>query len=571
MTSQGKTAAPEREGYASKEFAPREVFLGEFSNFIETLNLSEEVLSNADQGQKRQFTELVRGQLTDFHTQFSPDEIGLFEKTFNLFSIKYSLPPFDNFPEFCEIMMGEGKQEFVLEAAGVVGVGKSTLTEFVSPEIKAKMESERFHSSENPFLSLAYSDNDYWLRTELGFGLDSIFTGLRGKLYDGRWARDTSVWSDNFIFMRARVEGGQVTDEEYKVYKKTVELLKPLISKPDLLVLMLPTSVERLYQGLQERIEGNPKVRDMERKITLEDLEVMVRVEREAIEPLREEGIKVLPIVVDPPEFYRNPDLKYATLFSIRDQLEILGEYLKQDPKEVADYIVSRIFSPNMGPQVVIAHSKSMFAGKTSVLTYISEMVGDENILAFQPAAALRYGPEYETKLKNRDGVEIPANTIWSNKLSEILEDVKRRIGSDNIDPRKTYLFIDETMLFYESDADEAVSSVEELRQMGFHVVCDFIDYTFQEEPFNFAHKLIREATVRPDWHEVELGTTCKYCDNEAQGTRRYNQYGEIADYDDKTFVAGEEQYEPVCCKNGHISCVNQQEDFVRQPLPSLM
>jgi thymidine kinase len=302
----------------------------------------------------------------------------------------------------------------------------------------------------------------------------------------------------------------------------------------------------------------------MERSITREDLEMVDKAGQVAVQTLSDRyGINVFMVKVDPVEIYTQPDLRYETVYIIRERLSILKELLTKDPEEVADEIVWTL-ATKTEPQVIGVHSKSMFTGKTSILNFLAQRINSENVIAFQPAAAIRYGPEHEYFMIDRDRRSIPAVTVKDDKLAGIVGYLRAR----RITPHETpFVFIDEVMLFIGSDSEEAVSSIEELRKMGFNVVFDGIDYTFQEEPFTFAHDLLETANQNGNWHEIEVATTCKYCEATAKGTRRLKSDGSIAHYNDQAFEAGE-HYEPVCCQD-HQSCVERPKNFVKQPLPT--
>ncbi len=546
------------------EFAPHDYFLRDFSEFVEDLSQAESLLARDDTGVKKDFVGIIREKLLDIDLNFSSEERELFIKAFNLFSIKHLLPPFDEIPETTHFLKEKGKQDLVIEIGGPIAVGKTTLASFLAENIGAKMENERFTPSHNPFLARSYKNPDFMLRTQLSFLLDNVSIGLRGKYYDGRWVRDTSVWSDIFVFMEWRRQAGIVSEEEYGTYMNLVSLLDPLITRPDLLIMLKPNSIDQLEKGLRVRIEDNPEKREMERSITREDLEIVDKAGQEAARTLGDRyGINVFMVEVDPVEIYSQPDLRYETVYRIRERLSILKELLTKDPEEVAEEIV-RMLATKTEPQVVGVHSTGMFAGKTSALNHLAEKINSENVIAFQPAAAIRYGPEHEHFMVDRDRRRIPALTIKDNRLADVIS----YLGTTRITPdEKPFVFIDEVMLFIGSDSEEALSSIEELRKMGFNVVFDGIDYTFQEEPFTFAHDLLEAVNQNGNWHEIEVGTTCKYCEITAKGTRRLKPDGSIADYKDQAFEAGE-HYEPVCCKD-HPSCVGQPKDFVRQPLPT--
>lgn len=555
-------ATPDQKENNEIEFTPRDYFLREFSDFIDDLGRAEVLLEKS--GPNKDVTRIIRRGLTDVELNFASPEARIFEKTYLLFSIKHVLPPFDSIPETVDFMTGSGKRDLVIEIGGPIAVGKTTLANFLAEKIEARMESEKFESFHNPFLAHSYENPDFMLRTQLDFLLDNVSIGLRGKYYDGRWVRDTSVWSDVFVFMEWRKQAGIVSEEEHRVYMNLVSLLDSLITRPDLLIMLSPNSIDKLVAGLNVRIEDNPEERGMERSITREDLEIVNKAGQAATQTLRDKyGINVFIVKVDPVDIYSQPDLKYETVYRIRERLGILKELLTKDPEEVADEIV-RILATKTDPQVIGVHSKSMFTGKTSTLNFLAQIINSENVVAFQPAAAIRYGSEHEFFMVDRDRRKIPAVTINDNRLADIVGYLKAR----RITPDETpFVFIDEVMLFIDSDGEEAGSSIEELRNMGFNVVFDGIDYTFQEEPFTFAHNLLEVANLNGNWHQIEVGTKCKYCDATAEGTRRLKPDGSIAHYNDQAFEAGE-HYEPVCCK-GHPSCVGQPKGFLRQQLPT--
>ena len=553
------------EAVPSQEFASREEFLSRFSGFITTLSVAE---SNLDGLGIREFVQGGREELKRFRQTLTPGEADLFEATFNLFRIKHALPPFDEVPEVGEFLLSNSRQEINVQLGGPIGVGKTTLAKPFARDINGQMVDERFKPADNPFLAPSYKDPGLMLRTQLKFLLENIKIGLGGRFHEGRWVRDTSVWSDIFVFMEWRRARGIVTEEEYDTYMSTVKLLSPLISRPDLLVMLLPSSVDRLQEGFETRMKENLQERQMEKEVSRADLETVTQSATSAVEILRNMGIDVFPITVDPVEVYERQDVRYSIVYQIRERLGILKEYLTKDPEKVADLIVAQIFAPRNEPQVVYVHSKSMFAGKTSVLTHIARKVGQDKVISFQPGSSLRYGEEQKTNMIDRDRRSIPALTIESNRLKDIVAYVRQhgQDGDISVDDKR-FIFIDEVMFFIGSDAAEAIESIEELRKMGFHVVCDGIDYTFQEEPFTFAHKLVEFSIGASSWHEVEMGTKCKYCESPARGTRRLKPNGSTAHFEDQAYEAGE-NYEPVCCVE-HKSCVGQPEGFIRQPLAS--
>ena len=361
---------------------------------------------------------------------------------------------------------------------------------------------------------------------------------------------------------------GHLNNEEYQSYQDVLDLLQPIIPRPDLLVALIPRDIGDLKRGIINRQVVEP-VREGELTFTLpesEDLALQTEIVKDLIDSMPEQWqVPVLGITVNPLEIYMKPSINYDYVYQIRSKLGLLGELLKPKPDKVVTEIRNMLSEATEG-QIIVVHAKSMFTGKTTVLCQLAEKVGSEKVTAFQPRNAVRW-QEQETAIVSRDGSQVQAKIIENNSLRSILEFVKRK----RISPQKTpYLLIDEIMLFTKEDKnhEDAVRAIEELRTMGFHVIVDGINYTFQEEPFTFMHRLLSE-TRRKDgnWHAIEMSTRCRYCDKDAVGTRRIKE-GQIASYSDTVYLAGDkEQYEPVCCEE-HESCTGQPSDFIRKELP---
>jgi thymidine kinase/deoxyadenosine/deoxycytidine kinase len=546
-----------------KEFAARDDFAGEFEGFVGFLTGTENALDVMGAEGQEAFVAFAKSYLKKVEVKFEPAEAELFERTFDLYCLQHGIEPFSLIPESVDFVKGKGNTELMVEMAGPIASGKSTIANILAHDINAHTEQERFTPEENPFLAKSYDNPDFMLRTQIKFFLDNVAVGLRGKYHEGRWARDTSVWSDIYVFMEWRKRKGIVNQSEYDTYMKMVEMLEPLIEKPDLLVMVLPDSLEHIRQGLNERIEAAPEERKMEKNITDEDLQIVMDAAEAAVEKIRGKDIKVSVLRdVNPVDLYATSELQYATVYGIRGELGILREYLLKDPKEAA-IEVNRYLTPAGPSQVVVVHSESMFAGKTSTLTQVAELVGKDNVLAYQPAAALRYGEVHKTHMMDRDDGRLPATTIESNRLSDIMDCIDR----EKITPReKPVIFVDEVMLFHQSTKGEALETLDTLLQKGFHVVVDGIDWQFNNKPFTFIQDLLARSAEDPNWHQVQLGTRCKYCEKPAHGSRRFKQDGSgIAHRDDVAYQAGD-HYEPVCCEK-HASCVGHETGFVRGSL----
>jgi pantothenate kinase len=115
-----------------KEFAPRNVFLNEFSSFVGGLSDSVAFLENNPQ-EARDFTRRCREIIRCEETLLSPEEVELFENTFDLFSRIHSLPPHDRMPNQRGFARNDTRQEIAIEIGGPIAVSKSTLAKALAP------------------------------------------------------------------------------------------------------------------------------------------------------------------------------------------------------------------------------------------------------------------------------------------------------------------------------------------------------------------------------------------------------------------------------------------------------
>lgn len=492
------------------------------------------------------------------------DENILLHRFFSLFELKHALST------GYEVLFSQLARRHEGKSIGFLGSlasGKSTIAMRLIKDIGADLVTVEPYQ-ENPFWEKSQTDSDYMLRSQIFFFLSNIISDIKTRLACGISVSDTSIFTDILMWANWYHAIGRLTDSEYRLYERLVDMFKEIIPKPDLLVALIPTSVQDVKLGIVSR--GRISEQQF---ASPESTDIAVQVERvlDLIDIIPSQwGIPVLKIVVDPQQAYKDPKLTYDYIHRIRACLGLLGKLLEPMPEDVANKIIRILSRPNIPGQMIIIHSKSMFSGKTTALCLVAEKVGKEHIVAFEPYAALRPNePGFEKQNKaviSRDGLQIPATVIKDNSLLTLLKKVK----SKRLNPQTTpYIFIDEIMLFisHADDHNKALEALEELREMGFHVITDGIDYTFQEEPFTFMHDLLQKAKHDKNWHEFEMSTRCRYCDRRAQGTRLTLNGGQIADYAHDFQVAGSRSYEPVCCV-AHVSCTGQFADFVKRKLP---
>lgn len=126
----------------------------------------------------------------------------------------------------------------VIVVSGMIGSGKSTLTELVSRHLKTKPFYEPV--TDNPILPMYYDDPKRYGFLLQAFFLNRRFSMIKKALQQKNNVLDRSIYEDA-LFTKINFESGNIEEEEYKVYLDLVdnmmEELKELPKKsPDLLL-----------------------------------------------------------------------------------------------------------------------------------------------------------------------------------------------------------------------------------------------------------------------------------------------------------------------------------------------
>jgi len=554
------------------EFSSREFFHQKLSQAIEGFVELEQIWG------KGEYNEQKLLMLHNFHQQFFSEtalennylgnaEKALFFNLFDLFSFKHKITDQDK--TLSEVQKNP-RQGRTIGFLGPLSVGKTTAALEIAKDFGVELATtEPFEN--NPFWQAQQKKSDkydeFMLRSQIFFLLSNLSSDIRSdvrsRINSTTLISDTSILTDILMWVEWYHRTNKFSDEEYQAYMRLVNLFMPIVPKPDLLVVLNADSAANLKTGVDKRRENDDRRKG--ETFTEEELKIQMEITDQLTEDLREQNVPILKMIVNPPDIQDNPYIGYEVIYQIRNKLGLLGEFLKPKPEVIVEKIRS-LLAETRGGQVIVVHAKSMFTGKTTVLCQLADKVGVEKIKAFQPKNALRQSGQEEAVI-SRDGSQIKATLIEDSDLWTMVEKIK----AENINSQKTpYIFIDEIQLFTntEKEGRTAVAALEELRNLGFHVIIDGIDYSFQGEPFTFMFKLLKEVNQKDSWHAFEMSTRCRYCKKPAEGTRRIKQ-GQIADYHDKVFLAGDlEMYEPVCCE-AHVSCVNQPEGFKKSPLPT--
>lgn len=145
----------------------------------------------------------------------------------------------------------------VIVTAGMIGVGKSTLTTMLAKELHTKP----FYESvgDNPVLDLFYKDpKKYAFLLQIYF-LNTRFDNIKKALSNKNNVLDRSIYEDS-LFFHVNASLGRVTDTEVKVYddllNNMLEELQGLPKKaPDLLV-YIHTDYDTTIKHIKKR--GRP-------------------------------------------------------------------------------------------------------------------------------------------------------------------------------------------------------------------------------------------------------------------------------------------------------------------------
>ena len=157
----------------------------------------------------------------------------------------------------------------VIITAGMIGVGKTTLTAKIADHLHTKAFFEPV--GENPVLPLYYKDpKQYGFLLQIYF-LNKRFSMIKQALSDDNNVLDRSIYEDA-LFTKENNAEGNISDTELDVYLKLLDNmmsdLKKLPKKaPDLMVYS-ETSFETILYRIKKRgrdyeqIDNNPELKD---------------------------------------------------------------------------------------------------------------------------------------------------------------------------------------------------------------------------------------------------------------------------------------------------------------------
>lgn len=157
----------------------------------------------------------------------------------------------------------------VIITAGMIGVGKTTLTAKIADHLHTKAFFEPV--GENPVLPLYYKDpKQYGFLLQIYF-LNKRFSMIKQALSDDNNVLDRSIYEDALFTKENNVEGN-ISDTELDVYLKLLDNMMSDLNKlpkkaPDLMVYS-ETSFETILYRIKKRgrdyeqIDNNPELKD---------------------------------------------------------------------------------------------------------------------------------------------------------------------------------------------------------------------------------------------------------------------------------------------------------------------
>jgi len=142
--------------------------------------------------------------------------------------------------------------------AGNIGTGKTSLTERIGARLGWETSYESV--SDNPYLPDFYQDMGQW-----SFHLQIFFLGHRAEQHlalanSPRSAiADRSIYEDAYIFARVLRHMNNLSERDFKAYRRLFDLVIGNLPRPDLLLYLqapVPVLMERIHQRGRQIEDG---------------------------------------------------------------------------------------------------------------------------------------------------------------------------------------------------------------------------------------------------------------------------------------------------------------------------
>ena len=557
-----KTAeySADQRGIPEIPFSERNVFNQRLADFLNAIEEADgNLTSNKDKDYRGELMVGIESRLHSIEKVFPHAEVALFRSFWDLFQLKHGLTPVYELAH--QSLFDRSRQGKMVQFIGALGVAKTTIAKSLAEDLRASLMAHEPHTI-NPFWARSQQENDLMLRSQVYFFLSNVFAGLR--LLDHIQnnpeitVSDTSVFTDTHMWVPWYLEMKMMKAQEGEMYSRLINLLRPVVPRPDLLVALNPTSIEKLREGIKCR-QQEETYRAGELIFTEEDLELEADICRRAQKELAEEwGIKVLGRDIDPIEIFRKPSLRYSDIHAIRTELDLLKGLIKPSPEEATDRIITFLWGKR--GRLVLLGSPSMFTGKTETLLQVKERLGNRMVV-LRPAITTResFG-EDETTLISRDGHKVEVISVGERDKPQTndIRAIPTILAERGITPEDVSIIgIDEGMLWLANAEDPiaVINTIKYLTDTGFNVVFNGVTLNYKGEPFHYMDFLLYWAKADPKRVlAIQMITRCSFCEKPAQVTRLTDVDGNLEKYTGKVVLIGSKQYIPVCGTD-HKSC----------------
>lgn len=203
---------------------------------------------------------------------------------------------------------GTAGRNYYISVAGVMGSGKTTLTNLLAKELGFHFFEEAVN--ENPYLSSYYQDPKSWAFKSQFFYLQEKISQLKKVqelLKNKSVAQDTPIYQDCFSYAQAQKVLGYMNDKEYRQY---LQFFHDHIN--DLPVADLIIQLDAPLAVLESRIKK--RARDFEKVIDRNYLRLLCDLQNQWIED--RESLRIIKVPTD--------DQKYDILRNVSYRQEII-------------------------------------------------------------------------------------------------------------------------------------------------------------------------------------------------------------------------------------------------------
>jgi len=331
---------PEQNPQTAKlpKFSPQPAFSQKLETTVEGLLFLENHWSIDKQTDFKKAKQKLIKDLDLSH--IAKEERQLFNGIFKLFALKHGLGPENGTLLEKLNQPHEGK---MIGFLGPLGVSKTTLAKELARKLKVKLTTVEPHEK-NPFWRVQQDNSKenypkYMLRSQIYFLISNINSDIKARLSSKTTISDTSILTDILMWAKWYNKTGEFNDKEYQTYQKLVNLLKPIIPRPDLLVVLKSDTIEHLKQGIIERQKHEPSRTGELSFARPDDNDLLIQeesIDRIAQNLEKNWHVKTLKFIVNPLVIYKESEIRYDINYQIMDKLHLLGSLIKPKPEGVA-------------------------------------------------------------------------------------------------------------------------------------------------------------------------------------------------------------------------------------------